>query len=261
MKLKKARLNTRILGSESRRILTVLMRVSCHMITFTAMKTAVVLGASGLVGKALVSALEADADYTAVHLLVRRVSGQKASKTTEHVIEFDNPGSYPSEVVPDVVFCCLGTTIKKAGSQEAFERVDFGYVLEAAKHYRALGTAHFAVVSAVGADASSKIFYSRVKGRMEEALRQLNYPALTVVRPSMLGGDRQEFRFGEWLGTVVLKLIQWSFVGRLRRYRIVHDHQVAEAMIQSVYQNQTGEALLESEMLPPLAAAYRKRMA
>lgn len=224
------------------------------------MKTAVVLGASGLVGKALVSALEADADYSAVHLLVRRASGRSSDKVKEHAVDFDRPSDFPP-IAADVVYCCLGTTIKKAGSQAAFERVDFGYVLAAAKHFRALGAAHFAVISAVGADAHSRIFYNKVKGRMEEALRQLGYPSLTVVRPSLLGGKREEFRFGERVGLVAFGLLQWAFIGRFRRYRVVYDHQVAAAMVESVYRNQTGEALLESEMLPPLAAAYRKRMA
>ena len=251
----------RFVSAQTEPILTVLMRVSACKTTFVHMKTAVVLGASGLVGKALVAALESDADYTAVHLLVRRAKGQNASKTTEHVVDFDEPSSYPSATVPDVVFCCLGTTIKKAGSQEAFERVDFGYVLAAAKHYRALGTAHFAVISAVGADSHSNIFYNKVKGRMEDALRQLGYPGLTIVRPSLLGGKRAEFRFGERVGLVAFGLLQWAFVGRLRRYRVVYDHQVAAAMVESAHRNQTGEALLESEMLPPFAVAYRTRMA
>jgi uncharacterized protein YbjT (DUF2867 family) len=201
-------------------ILTVLMRPMVRMRTFATMKTAAVVGATGLVGKALVAALERDPDYAAIHVLVRRTTATIGPKTVEHVVDFDDVNSFPGDFTPDSVFCCLGTTIKKAGSQQAFERVDLNYVVRSAAHFQRLGARHFTVVSAVGADADSRIFYSKVKGRMEAAVRALNYPALTIVRPSLLGGKRDEFRFGERMSMAVFAALQWAFVGRLRRYRI-----------------------------------------
>lgn len=237
------------------------MVVSLGKATFVHMNEAVVIGATGLVGKALLAHLEGDRGYTRIHLIVRRKGATKHPKTVEHVVDFDDASSFPTLLTPHHVYCCLGTTIKKAGSQEAFKRVDHDYVIAMARHFLDFGAQHFAVVSAVGADEHSRIFYTKVKGQMERALRALNYPALTCVRPAMLGGKRDEFRFGEILGTAVLKLVQWSFVGSLRRYKIVYAHQVAAAMVEAVHKNPTGEGILESEMLPPLAVAYRTRMA
>jgi len=261
VKLCKARLTARIASAQTEPILTVLMRVSPGKATFVHMNEAVIIGATGLVGKALLAHLENDGEYTRIHLIVRRKGISKHPKTIEHVVDFDDARSFPTQIAPRHVYCCLGTTIKKAGSQEAFKRVDHDYVIALAEHFLALGAQHFAVVSAVGADESARIFYSKVKGQMEHALRALGYAGITIVRPSLLGGKRDEFRFGERLSIAAFALLQWAFVGALRRYRMVYDHEVAAAMVEAVHKHPTGEGILESEMLPPLAVAYRKRMA
>lgn len=111
------------------------------------------------------------------------------------------------------------------------------------------------MVSAIGADAQSRIFYNRVKGSMEDQLRTMGFKQLTIVRPSMLGGNREEFRLGEKVASVLLKLTQWMFVGRLRRYRIVEDHDVASAMLAAAGEISTGVRIIESEDIPVLAAA------
>ncbi len=160
------------------------------------MKTAWIAGASGLVGSELLRMLLADGDYSAVISMGRRALGFQNAKLTERVVDFailDVGGL----AAPDVAFCTLGTTIGKAGSQAAFRAVDHGAVLAFAQAARAAGAKTFAIVSSLGADAKSRIFYSRVKGETEADLRALGFPSLAIAQPSLLLGDRRESRPAE----------------------------------------------------------------
>lgn len=213
-------------------------------------KTAVIVGATGLVGKALTQQLIQHEAFSEVHVLVRKSADfADTSKFTSHVVDFDDEGTFPEIKNVNAVFCCLGTTIKKAGSQENFSKVDLTYVVRTAAYYQQLGACHFVVVSAVGANKASSIFYNRVKGEMEEQITALQFPHTVIVRPAMLGGKRSEFRFGEWLGSIILKGIQWLFVGKLRRYKIIAADKVANAMLQHALQEAEPVVILESEAI------------
>jgi uncharacterized protein YbjT (DUF2867 family) len=164
---------------------------------------AVVAGATGLVGSALVERLLAGADYAQVVALARRPLAVTASQLKTVAADFDalDETLRPAFVErPELdVFCCLGTTIKQAGSESAFRRVDYDFVLALGRWAKKHGARRMLVVSALGADPASRVFYNRVKGEMERDLRKLDLRSLTLLRPSLLDGSRPEFRPGEWL--------------------------------------------------------------
>ena len=191
------------------------------------MATAVLFGASGLIGSQLLPLLRDDPRYERVRLLGRRALGLGGGKVEEHVVDCAAP---PRELAAaDDVFCCVGTTIKKAGSEEAFRTVDFAYPLALAR--AGGGAGRFGVVTAVGADAHSGIFYNRVKGELEAALRQLTFArGLRIFRPSMLLGARDESRPAEAMGKAMMGALRFAFAGPLARYRAISGADVARAM-------------------------------
>jgi uncharacterized protein YbjT (DUF2867 family) len=169
-------------------------------------RNALVAGASGLVGGHLLDALLGSPLYREVCSIGRRSLPQQHPKLLQRTVDFSR---LESEALPpsDDAFCCLGTTIKKAGSQEAFRAVDHDAVLAFAKAARKAGTRRFLVVSALGADPRSRIFYNRVKGEIEEDLKGVGFESLIILRPSLLLGDRAESRPGEHAAIVVSKLL------------------------------------------------------
>ena len=203
----------------------------------TTLKTAMVLGSTGLVGHHLTQQLIDDARYQAITLLVRRPLANTEfddplGKLQPIVIEFDALQDYQGYFSVDHVYCCLGTTLKKAGSQSAFRRVDFEFVHVAAQLARAQRADGFVWISSIGADAKSKNFYLRVKGELENALMtmpQLNHAA--AVRPALLLGERPEQRAAESLGIFVSKLLSPIMIGDLKKYRPIAARQVAQQMI------------------------------
>ena len=156
--------------------------------------------------------------------------------------DFDRLHEHPDWFQVDKVFCALGTTIRQAGSQEAFRRVDYEYPLAIAKAARARGASHFLLVSAHGASARSRVFYNRVKGELEEAVQALGYPSLTIARPSLLLGNRKEPRFGEELA----KRLGWLAPPS---WRPVHASQVASALVAAAHTNAPGVRILENTFL------------
>lgn len=183
-----------------------------------------VLGGSGLVGRALIAQLLADPAIQSIHLLLRRPPSPVPTdpRITIHLTDFRDDHWQPLMAV-DTVFCCLGTTIKSAGSPAAFRAVDQTLVVDAARAAQQQGAKHVLVISALGADPHSRVFYNRVKGEMEQALQQLGLTRLSLFRPSLLSGPRQHFRLGERLGLLVAWLLP-------RRWRAISDRQVARAM-------------------------------
>jgi len=196
-------------------------------------RTALIVGATGLVGSALLGQLLESADYSRVITLVRRPTGKGHRKLVEMVVNFDRLGSYDAFQGVDDVYCCLGTTIKKAGSQEAFRRVDFAYPQKTALEAKRAGCTRFLIVTAMGADPNSGIFYNRVKGEVEQALRGVGLPELHIFRPSLLLGQRAERRVGEAIASVISRGVMWAMVGPLKKYRPVAGAAVARAMVRT----------------------------
>lgn len=200
-------------------------------------KTALVLGATGLVGQQLLSQLCHDDRYQTVICLIRKPLAQNfvpvmATKLQPIVVDFENLQDYQGYFSVDHVYVCLGTTIKKAGSKSAFRKIDFEYVHVAAQLARACKVSSFVWISSVGADAKSSHFYLRVKGELENAI--LNLSGLhnaSAVRPSLLLGNRKEFRLAEKIGSIIGQILSPLFIGFLAKYKPIQAEEVAAKMI------------------------------
>jgi uncharacterized protein YbjT (DUF2867 family) len=203
-------------------------------------KSALVIGASGLIGKELVNILLQQDKYDKIHLLVRRPISIEDEVCVPHVVNFDELHTYHKLFNVSDVFCCLGTTMKKAKSKEAFRKVDFEYPIEAAKLAKECGVEKFLIVTAMGANSKSLFFYNQVKGDVEETLRKLNLPSVHIFRPSLLLGEREEYRFGEQLAEKASVLFNAIMVGPLRPYRAIKAKKVAAAMAAVAHSNKTG---------------------
>ncbi|MGD9930479.1 MAG: NAD(P)H-binding protein [Mangrovibacterium sp.] len=195
-------------------------------------QTALVAGATGLVGKQLVNTLLADNRFGEVIVFTRRKTGFIHPKLTEHLIDFDKPQSWAERVKGDVLFSCLGTTLKAAGSKEKQYRVDFSYQYELAKAASTNKVGVLILVSSAGADPNSRIFYSRMKGELDEAVQQLNFKKTVILRPSILDGNRQPKRPTEAFSLSLARVLT-RFV--MKKYRPVADKTVARAMVNSVF--------------------------
>ncbi len=199
--------------------------------------TATVLGATGLVGKALVNKLCADKRYKSITCLVRAPLPKSdyidpEGKIQPLVIDFDYLQDYQGYFTVDHVYCCLGTTMKKAGSKKNFRRVDFEFVHVSAQLARAQRAKSFVWISAIGANAKSKSFYLRVKGELENAILTMpQLPNAAAVRPSLLLGTRGEVRFAEEMGVKLSKYLSPLMIGPLTKYRPVNAESVARQMI------------------------------
>lgn len=212
-----------------------------------AKRTALVAGASGLVGMELVRQLVENPDYLRVVALVRRELDFQHHRLVQEVIDFDHPD--PSKIVGDDYFCAMGTTLSKAGSKAAQYRVDCEYPYEIAKIALANGARQCLLVSSIGADARSRNFYLRTKGALEEKLAALGFEAFISCRPSMLFGDRKEFRPLERIGIPLFKLFEPLMVGKWRKYRGIHAKTVASAMIDLAKAGIRGTYIVESDKL------------
>ncbi|MGH7529172.1 MAG: oxidoreductase [Gemmatimonadales bacterium] len=196
--------------------------------------TALIAGTSGLVGGHLLRLLLQNGRYARVIAMGRReLPGLRHPKLEQRIVDFDALERLAPAELPPVndVFCCLGTTIRKAGSRQAFRRVDHDYVVALGRLGLAAGATQFLLVSAVSADPSSRVFYSRVKGETESALRALRYTGTQIFRPSLLLGQRREFRLGERLAVLAAPLLAPLCIGPWRRYRPVAARTVAQAMV------------------------------
>ena len=207
------------------------------------MPTALIAGASGLVGRNLLEQLLASPEYDRVIALGRRPPEQTRPKLVPVVADFAALDQVTADLRCDDAFCCLGSTIKQAGSPENFRAVDHGAVLAFAWAARRSGAARFFLVSSLGADASSRFLYNRVKGETEEALGVLGFSTLGIFRPSLLLGARREFRLGERVSAVALWLAEPLLLGRLRPYRAIPAEVVARAMLRCSF-GQQGQGVL-----------------
>ncbi|GAB2775824.1 oxidoreductase [Rhabdobacter roseus] len=212
------------------------------------LKTALLVGATGLIGQQVLELLLQSPHYTQVKVLVRRPLGIPPHKKLEEIVyNFDAPNA--DLVEGDDVFCCLGTTMKKAGSKEAFRRVDQEYPVQVGTFARQKGAQKYLIVTAMGADAEASLFYNRVKGEVEEELMALGYPTLHVLRPSLLLGKRKETRLGEKVGEGLAKVFGPLLLGPLRKYRAIDSAKVARAMVELAQKKETGVFIHLSDSL------------
>ncbi|MBY0097155.1 oxidoreductase [Mesobacillus maritimus] len=212
-----------------------------------ATKSALIVGATGLVGKELVDIVLNEPNYHSVTILTRKLLPLTHPKLEQIITDFDQLDQYQQHLQVDDVYCCLGTTIKTAGSQDAFRKVDLTYPLELAVLTKSLGAQKFLIITAMGADPDSKVFYSRVKGEIEVELKDLGFSALHIFRPSLLLGERQEFRLGERIGVILSPVLSFLMVGSLKKYKPIHAKVVAMAMYQASLLPKSGSFTYESD--------------
>ncbi|KWX71727.1 nucleoside-diphosphate sugar epimerase [Paenibacillus riograndensis] len=202
-------------------------------------RIAVVLGSTGLVGSALTEDL-LNGEWAEVRVLVRRPMKLRHPGLKQVIIDWERLAEYKEQFAgASAVFCCLGTTIKKAGSQENFERVDLEYPLAAAALAKTCGVKQFLAVSSMGANIRSRAFYSRTKGKLENGLGAIGFQGLHLFRPSLLLGDREESRPGERVAAIVMKALDFAMVGKAAKYRAAPAAKVARAMM-NIAQADTG---------------------
>lgn len=208
-----------------------------------------VAGATGLVGSHVLKLLIADPAWTRVVTLGRRPSHVRDPKLEQRIVDLGALEAMSDLPLPHDIFCCIGTTIKQAGSQDAFRKVDYDYVAGLARMGVRQGAKQFLLVSAIGADPESRFFYSRVKGEAEAAVRQLPYRGIQIFRPSLLLGDRAEFRVGERIATLVTPLLNPLLISRLRRYRPIAASAVAGAMVRIAKEAPRGPNVFEYDAM------------
>lgn len=219
------------------------------------MKTrkALIAGASGLVGRHCLRRLLESEVYDQVTAFVRKELPLSDPKLAQRVIDFDRMARLSTFPRVDDVFCCLGTTIKNAGSEDAFYKVDYTYVLELARLASLSRSRQFLLVSSMGASPRSNVFYSRVKGEMEEAVKKLPFEGLYVFRPSLLTGSRDESRPGESVAKTVLSIVSFAMLGPAKKYRPIKAEAVASAMVRVARQGYRGVHVFESDRIRELA--------
>ena len=193
-------------------------------------KVALIAGATGLVGSSLLEKLLNSDQYSKIISLQRKPNTITHFKLETIQTDFANLNNIQLPNVDDV-FCCLGTTIKTAGSKSAFIKVDYDYPMELARLASKSKAAHFLVITAMGSDAGSIFFYNQVKGKLEKNLSSLSeFLKISIIRPSLLMGDRKEHRAGEKIGVAIAKFVNPFLVGKLKKYRGIQTVDVAEAM-------------------------------
>jgi uncharacterized protein YbjT (DUF2867 family) len=219
-------------------------------------RTTLLCGATGLVGSACLRLLAHDPAFARVEVLTRRPlpeslrSETDTTKVAERVVVFDRLSDFADAFAVDAIVCALGTTMRQAGSKERFREVDFGYPLEIARLGVERGATHFLLISAIGANARSRFFYNRVKGELEDAIRALPYRGITIVRPSLLLGERDEHRLGEVLAK------RFAFLAP-RAWRPVAAEDVAAALVHAAKADAPGHHIIESAEIGAAADEYR----
>ncbi len=211
------------------------------------MRTAIIVGATGLTGSQLLDLLLHDPRFDKIKILVRRTVGFTHPKLEEHIIDFDQPKYWRSIVTGDVLFSALGTTLKKAGSQEAQYEVDFTYQYQVAEIAAQNGVDTYVLISSSGASENSPFFYMRTKGELDQAVQGLRFKRINILRPGILDGNRRETRPMEKLGLNVLNTLNtW---GLFQNFRPIHVRQLARIMIEISFETTVGVKIYEAAEL------------
>lgn len=208
---------------------------------------AIILGASGLIGSNLLQLLLADEHYTEVLAVGRRKLNLEHPKLTQLEVDFDHLYDYVRVFSGDVVFCCLGTTKRKTPDKAEYRKIDYQYPIDAGWIAFTNGAKQYHLISAMGADPNSSLFYSKLKGEVERDLKAIPFKSIYIYRPSLLVGDRQESRLSENLMAKVMKVLNPLMVGGLRKYRSISAATVARAMLEQSLKSERGRFILPSD--------------
>lgn len=217
------------------------------------MKTAVLFGGTGLIGKHLLNLLIKDRRYDEIKVFSRKAINIEKSWIKLHIINFEKLEQHTSLIKGDDLFCCMGTTIKKAGTKDNFAWVDYDIPVKLAEIASRNKIKGFFVVSSIKANAKSGNFYLQTKGQMEADIQEFSFKRLCIVRPSMLLGHREEKRFVEEFAKFVMQFIEPVMIGRIKKYKAIHARTVARAMIKLANLPKINKSIYESNELKRLA--------
>lgn len=217
------------------------------------MKTAILLGATGLTGRILLQKLLNDPQYGKIILFSRSSVKIKNSKIEEHLVDLFQLEEYKEQFKADQVFCCIGTTKSKTPNEETYRKIDYGIPVTAAKLCKENGISTFAVISALGANPDSGMFYNKIKGEMQRDVLSQKIKNTYIFQPSLIAGDRKEKRFFENLAKQAMKILNYALIGSLKKYRSIHPEIIASAMI-IVVNKGYNKSIIESEEIKKIAA-------
>jgi len=218
-------------------------------------RKALVIGASGLIGRSLVFELLKSDAYDLVVVLSRKDLVIKHPKLEQHLIDFDFLADYSNHMQVDDVFCCMGSTQSKTPNLDAYRKIDYTYPLQVATIAKEQGATQFLLVSSMGADVHSRIFYSRLKGEIEIAIAVLNYQTYRIFRPSLLLGARNESRPLETISQYLMRVLNIFFIGPAKKYKAIQGTVVAKAMLKAALLNKQGNFTHQNDKIFELADA------
>ena len=219
------------------------------------MKTAIILGATGLTGGKLLELLLNDPNYNKIKLFSRSSVGISDPKIEEYLGDMFNLNDFKGQFTGEEVFCCIGTTKSKTPNKEFYKKIDFGIPKSAALLAKENGIKTFIVISALGANAKSPIFYNRIKGQMEEAVLQMQISKTHILQPSLIGGKREERRIGEWIFKQLMKVANLVMAGPLKKYKSIHPISIAKAMVW-IANNEYERVRIPSDVIQDLAQRH-----
>jgi uncharacterized protein YbjT (DUF2867 family) len=211
-------------------------------------KTAIILGATGLTGSLLLEKLVADSRYETIKLFSRKPTGSISPKVVEHIGDLLEFQQFKASFTGDEVYCCIGTTASKTKSKSIYKDIDFGIPVAAVTLCKVNNIKTILIISALGANSNSRIFYNKTKGEMENAILKNNIANTYILRPSLITGDRTKNRLGEKIGILLMKLIQPFLLGKLKKYRAIEASTIAQAMI-NLANKGFDTSILESDMI------------
>jgi uncharacterized protein YbjT (DUF2867 family) len=216
--------------------------------------TATIIGATGLIGSYLVKILGKDEYFSTTRLLTRRPIDIQNGHVEVKLIDFNDVESFKLGIDgSDVVFCAIGTTKEKVeGDKEAYRKVDYDIPVKAAQFCKETGCKNFVLVSSVGADSSSSNFYLQLKGEVEDAIQQMNIESVTIVRPSILLGDRKELRPAETVGKIAMSVLSFALIGKASKLKPIHAEDVAQAMVNAAKNKIPGFSIYEYKQIKEL---------
>ena len=209
-------------------------------------KVALVAGTTGLIGAQLLDLLLTDDRYSKVIALSRKPIAVNHTKLNNVVVDFERLSEYSDQLTVDDVFCCLGTTMKQAGSPAAFRKVDFDFPLEIAKLTKGSGAKQYFIITALGANKKSSFYYNRVKGEIEDAVDELGFDSYCIFRPSFLQGNRIESRAGEQATNAFFKMFGFLVP---KKFKAIDSIKVARAMLAKAKEEKPGNFIFESDVL------------
>ena len=219
-------------------------------------KTAIILGATGLTGGILLQKLIADKTYTKIKLFSRNSVVIKSYKLEEHLIDLLDLNKSKELFTADEVFCCIGTTAFKTKDKKVYRTIDYGIPVSAAKLAIKNNISTFVVVSSMGANASSTVFYNKTKGEMERGVLKQNIKNTYILRPSLIGGNRTEIRVGERIGKGIMSVINPLFLGSLKKYKMIPPEKIASCM-QILAKSDTNQSIFSSDQIVEIANSIK----